>query len=62
MGEENLETWIGKMSGYKEINGIIIPANIEAIYRLKEGDYSYARFNENINHSNLNHYFAFMFN
>ena len=44
MGDGNLETWIGKVSDYKEINGVIVPTTIEAIYRLKEGDYSYARF------------------
>lgn len=45
MGDKNLETWIGKMSDYKELNGIVIPTTIEAIYRLQEGDYSYAKFN-----------------
>lgn len=45
MGEESLETWIGKVSDYKEINGITIPTTIEAIYRLNKGDYSYAKFN-----------------
>jgi hypothetical protein len=44
MGDGKLETWIGKVSDYKEINGVIVPTTIEAIYRLKEGDYSYARF------------------
>ena len=45
MGDGNLETWIGKLSDYKAINGIVIPTTIEAIYRLKEKDYSYAKFN-----------------
>lgn len=45
MGENNLETWIGKVSDYKEVNGIRIPTTIEAIYELKEGNYSYAKFN-----------------
>lgn len=45
LGDGNLETWIGKVSNYKEINGIVVPTTIEAIYRLKEGDYSYAKFN-----------------
>lgn len=44
MGEENLETWIGKLTEYKEINGIVIPTNIEGIWKLKKGDYSYAKF------------------
>jgi hypothetical protein len=44
MGDGGLETWIGKVSDYKEINGVIVPTTIEAIYKLKEEDYSYARF------------------
>jgi len=44
MGEENLETWIGKLSKYKEVNGIIIPTAIEGSWKLEEGDYSYAKF------------------
>lgn len=44
-GEENLETWIGKLTEYKEINGIIIPTTIEAVWKLKAGDFSYAKFN-----------------
>lgn len=45
MNEENLETWVGKASDYKEINGVVIPTKIEAIWRLKSGDFSYAKFN-----------------
>jgi len=45
MGEDNLETWIGRVSEYQEINGMIIPMKIEAIWRLETGDFSYARFN-----------------
>lgn len=44
MGEGNLETWVGKVSDYKEINGILVPKKIEAIYKLPKGDYSYAKF------------------
>jgi len=44
MGDENLETWIGKLTDYQEINGILIPCTIEAIWRLKTGDFSYATF------------------
>lgn len=47
MGEDNLETWIGNLSDYKEINGIVIPTKIEGIWRLKSGDFSYAKFNIN---------------
>jgi hypothetical protein len=45
MDEKRLETWIGRCSDYQEINGIKIPVKIEAIWRLKTGDFSYARFN-----------------
>ncbi len=45
MGKENLETWIGKLTEYREINGIVIPTTIEAIWKLEKGDYSYAKFN-----------------
>ncbi|MEA1898102.1 MAG: DUF6544 family protein [Bacteroidota bacterium] len=44
-GEKDLENWVGKFKNYKEINGVIIPTEIEAIWKLEEGDYSYARFN-----------------
>jgi hypothetical protein len=42
--EENLETWIGKFADYKQVNGIVIPTSIEAIWKLEKGDCSYARF------------------
>ena len=45
MGEDNLETWTGRVSEYQKINGMIIPMKIEAIWRLETGDFSYARFN-----------------
>ena len=45
MGENDLEIWVGKFRNYKEINGVIIPTEIEAIWELEEGDYSYVRFN-----------------
>lgn len=44
MGNENLETWLGKLTDYKEMNGIIIPTNIEAIWKLEKGDFSYVKF------------------
>lgn len=44
MGEENLETWVGKMHNYKEINGIKVPTTIEGIWKLQTGDYNYAKF------------------
>ena len=45
MDEENLETWIIKLSDYKAINGIVIPTKAEVMWRLKAGDFSYAKFN-----------------
>ncbi|MBD1393016.1 hypothetical protein IDJ76_07900 [Mucilaginibacter sp. ZB1P21] len=45
MGDEKLETWIGKLGAYQKINGIIVPTKIEAIWRLAKGDFSYAKFN-----------------
>lgn len=45
MGDENLEEWICKAADYKEINNVRIPTKVEATWRLKTGDYSYAKFN-----------------
>jgi len=45
MGEKNLETWVGKLSDYKELNGVVIPTVIEAVYKLPAGDFSYGKFN-----------------
>jgi len=42
---ENLETWVGTLKNYKEINGISIPTEIEASWKLDDGDYSYVKFN-----------------
>lgn len=40
----NLETWVGKLSDYKEISGMRIPTRIEGIWRLEKEESSYARF------------------
>ena len=45
MGEKNLEAWVGKLSDYEELNGVVIPTVIEAVYRLPAGDFSYGKFN-----------------
>ncbi|MET3980266.1 hypothetical protein ABIB62_002393 [Mucilaginibacter sp. UYP25] len=45
MGNEKLETWIGKLGAYQKINNIMVPTKIEAIWRLANGDFSYAKFN-----------------
>jgi hypothetical protein len=44
MDKDHKEIWIGKLADYKEMNGILIPNTIEAIWRLEKGDYPYARF------------------
>ena len=45
MDEKRQETWIIKPDNYQEKNGIIIPTKAEVFWRLKEGDFSYAKFN-----------------
>jgi hypothetical protein len=45
MEKDKLETWIGKLGGYKETNGIVVPTSIEAIWSLEKGEFSYAKFN-----------------
>lgn len=44
MDKDKLETWIGKSTNYKEVKGIKIPTTIEAIWKLNNIDYSYAKF------------------
>jgi len=41
---EHQETWIGHVEGYREHNGMLIPARISAKWRLKEYDFCYAQF------------------
>jgi len=45
MDGKNLEIWIIKPQKYEVKNGIIIPTEAEMFWRLKEGDFSYAKFN-----------------
>lgn len=52
MGDESLETWIGRVSSYKEVNGMKIPMTIEAIWKLPDGEHSYAQFNVRKIHHN----------
>ena len=44
MDEKRLETWIIKPDKYEEKNGVIIPTKAEVFWRLKDGDFSYAKF------------------
>lgn len=45
MDEKNLETWVIKLSNYKELNRVFIPTAFEVLWRLDKGDFSYAKFN-----------------
>ena len=44
MDEKNIETWICKVADYQEKNGIIIPTETEALWRLHNINFSYAKF------------------
>ncbi len=44
MDEKRLETWIIKPNNYEERHGVIIPLEAEVFWRLKGGDFSYAKF------------------
>ncbi|MFT3796449.1 DUF6544 family protein [Flavobacterium sp.] len=44
MGDKNLETWIGKLSGYASFHGVLIPTKIEAVWRMRDRDFPYAQF------------------
>lgn len=45
MDKNNLETWVIKISNYKELNNVKIPTTFEVLWRLEKGDFSYAKFN-----------------
>lgn len=45
MGEDQLETWVIKATNYKELNSVIIPTSFDVLWRLEQGDFSYAKFN-----------------
>ncbi|MEO6175833.1 MAG: DUF6544 family protein [Flavobacterium circumlabens] len=44
MTDNKRERWLCRMANYKEINGVKIPVSAEAVWKLKAGDYSYAKF------------------
>lgn len=44
MDGDKLEKWAGVCSNYREVNGVKIPMHIEGMWRLKEGDLTYAKF------------------
>lgn len=43
--DDSLENWTGYYRNYQMVNGMQIPYEVEAVYNLKSGDYSYAKFN-----------------
>ena len=45
MGDTGLQPWVIKCSNYQKRAGMLIPITAEVLWRLKEGDFSYARFN-----------------
>ncbi len=45
MDEKKQETWVIKSSNYKELNNVLVPTSFDVIWRLKKGDFSYAKFN-----------------
>jgi len=45
MDAEKSETWVIRASDYQEWNGVKIPVSFDVIWRLKNGDLSYAKFN-----------------
>jgi len=45
MDEKNLETWVIRIANYKNFGNILVPTTFEVLWRLKKGDFSYAKFN-----------------
>ncbi|OXG07019.1 hypothetical protein BC749_107238 [Flavobacterium araucananum] len=44
MTGQKREPWLCRMTNYKDINGVKIPFSAEAVWKLKTGDFSYAKF------------------
>jgi len=44
MGDEGVYTWIGLVSSYRKVEGMLIPMDIEAIWVKEETEFPYARF------------------
>ncbi len=44
MGEDRLETWVGRVGDYEEAGGMKIPMKTEALWKREDGEHSYARF------------------
>jgi hypothetical protein len=44
MDKDRLEKWVGHVSDYRQVNGMMIPHEITATWMLKEAEHTYARF------------------
>ena len=42
--DTTLEKWTGYCRDYRDMNGVRVPTEIEAVWNLDSGDFSYARF------------------
>jgi hypothetical protein len=45
MEEDIFAPWIIRATNYKQLNNVCVPTNFEVLWRLQEGDFSYAKFN-----------------
>ncbi|MBK0402194.1 hypothetical protein I5M27_04315 [Adhaeribacter sp. BT258] len=45
LGNTNLESWIGKYSDYRKINGVLVPTKAEGAWIMNGQEHPYARFN-----------------
>lgn len=44
MDKTKLETWVIKLSKYKEMNAMLLPTSFEVLWKLEKEDFSYAKF------------------
>ena len=57
MEKDKLENWVGEVSNYQKVNGMMVPADIEASWMLEDGKYTYARFHvEEFDYNNPDKY------
>lgn len=56
MTTDKKEKWVCKMANYKDVNNVKIPFSDQAIWRLENGDYVYAKFEVQKIAYNNNHY------
>lgn len=44
MDENTLQDWVGEVSEYREVDGMMVPTEIKASWLLEQGKYTYAHF------------------